>query len=337
MLVRYMPARAKARLIQMHLALRLVPSLVVDARRFIRHSGGHPRSHRSTRLRALITIDYHKLEKGLALPAPRPEFGGWVVKRMITNLDRHIEATGACDDVARVALNALDAWCQFNRREGVPQARIEAEVTRLRSTSYSTPGDQGGVREVTREDVLSAGAIDLREFFARRHSVREFAPSVWTRRPSNKRWYWHRRRLPSAIGKPDRVHLYSDPRLQADILACQNGNRGFGEQISQLLIVSAELGNFVSVGERNQCWIDGGMFAASLVYALHSLGLGTCCLNCSNDYEADALVRRAAHIPDSEVVIMMIAVGHLPLRFRVAHSPRQHLDRVLVAHQPTGS
>ena len=98
-----------------------------------------------------------------------------------------------------------------------------------------------------------------------------------------------------------------------------------------LLLVTTDLTQFVTVGERNQCWIDGGMFAASLVYALHSLGLGTCCLNCSNDMAADRSLRIAAGIPDSEAVITMIGVGHLPDRLAVAQSPRRQVQDVLVA------
>jgi nitroreductase len=117
--------------------------------------------------------------------------------------------------------------------------------------------------------------------------------------------------------------------LKLAALACQNGNRGFTEEIDKLLVVTSDLGSFVSPGERNQCWIDGGLFAMSLVYALHSLGLGTCCLNWSVEHEADRKLRQAAGIRESEAVIMMIAVGHLPEVLNVQQSPRKLVDDVL--------
>jgi nitroreductase len=70
----------------------------------------------------------------------------------------------------------------------------------------------------------------------------------------------------------------------------------------------------------------------SLVYALHSLGVGTCCLNFCVEKETDAALRACAGIPDSQAVIMMIAVGPLPERFAVAQSPRKRIDEVIVVH-----
>ncbi|MEI6203126.1 MAG: M81 family metallopeptidase [Enhydrobacter sp.] len=45
--------------------------------------------------------------------------------------------------------------------------------------------------------------------------------------------------------------------------------------------------------------------------------------------EADIALRRVGGIPDVQLVIMLLAVGHLPERLRVAQSPRRPLDDVL--------
>jgi nitroreductase len=112
----------------------------------------------------------------------------------------------------------------------------------------------------------------------------------------------------------------------------QNGNRGFGNQIKTLLLVTSDLGQFVSVGKRNQCWVDGGMFAMSLLYALHSLGVATCCLNWSVRRAVDHQMKRLIHLPDAEVIIMLIAVGHYPPHFHVTRSPRKPLRDILTIH-----
>ena len=114
------------------------------------------------------------------------------------------------------------------------------------------------------------------------------------------------------------------------MLSYQNGNRGFGDKASHVLIVTSDLHHFTSAGERNQCWIDGGMFAMSLVYALHSLGLGTCCLNWSVECDQDRALKNNTLISESEAVIMMIAVGVIPEKLNVAVSPRKPLAEVIV-------
>ena len=70
----------------------------------------------------------------------------------------------------------------------------------------------------------------------------------------------------------------------------------------------------------------------SLIYSLHSLGMGTCPLNWSKNHDVDRRMRREARIADNEVVIMMIAVGHLPPEFNVARSSRNDLKETLVIH-----
>jgi nitroreductase len=95
-------------------------------------------------------------------------------------------------------------------------------------------------------------------------------------------------------------------------------------------VVVCDLRHFVTVGERNQAWIDGGMFAMSLVYALHALGLGTCFLNWSVTEDVDRKLRPHLKVTEHDVIITMLAVGHLPERFRVAHSQRKPIDQALV-------
>ena len=68
----------------------------------------------------------------------------------------------------------------------------------------------------------------------------------------------------------------------------------------------------------------------SLVYALHSLGLGSCCLNWCVEKETDQKLRRITGIAESEAVIMMIGVGHLPEKLVVARSMRKSLETILV-------
>jgi hypothetical protein len=67
----------------------------------------------------------------------------------------------------------------------------------------------------------------------------------------------------------------------------------------------------------------------SLVWALHSRGIGSCYLNWSAELEQDLKLRQVADIPDSENIITLLAVGNLPDRFLVAGSPRRDLSDVL--------
>jgi nitroreductase len=285
-------------------------------------------------LRALITMDYHRIEKGLALRDPRVGFGAWFMPRLLSNLQTYHAAYGP-DRVLFVTLNALAAYVDFNEARGYQVTVVREGLSRLLSEvedAANAGGRGGGVHPLSAQEVREFACRDLEGFFRSRHSIRQFADTPVPRELVEKA-------VSMAVCSPSvcnrqswRVHVYSDPESKQSVLRFQNGNRGFGDQAACVLIVTTDIESFTSVGERNQPWIDGGMFAMSLIWALHSFGVGTCCLNFCVEKETDAALRARADIPDSQAVIMMIAVGSLPESFAVAQSPRKHLDEVIVSH-----
>jgi len=131
-----------------------------------------------------------------------------------------------------------------------------------------------------------------------------------------------------------RVYAAYDQELRDNLLSYHHGNRGFGHKLGAVLVVAVDVREFDMIGERNQPWIDGGLFAMSLVYASHAAGLGTCMLNWSEDCEHDQVLRNAFHIPDNEVIITFIGVGQLPEEFEVAASPAPKADDILSVITP---
>ncbi len=83
-----------------------------------------------------------------------------------------------------------------------------------------------------------------------------------------------------------------------------------------------------SGGGRAQGWIDGGLFAMSLIYALHSQQLVSCALNWSKGREVDLRLKKRFRIPHSESIILLLAVGHPQESYEVAQSWRKPLEDV---------
>lgn len=67
----------------------------------------------------------------------------------------------------------------------------------------------------------------------------------------------------------------------------------------------------------------------SLLNALHATGLGACPLNWCVAHETDQQLREAFGIPDEEVVIALVAVGHLPETFAVAKASRLPVEDLM--------
>lgn len=311
--------------------LRLTADTVYDVFQYLRWSplSGPPRS--ACHLDAYVTMNYHRLEKGLSFRDSRPRFGRNTIDDLIAQLrlsDKHGERLPA-----RIAVSTLVAYQEAQDA----QSRYEkldaflAERGALRSDKLASDAE-GGFKFVSRDEIHAAAMQDMAPFFESRHSVRHFDDRE-VDMDLIRRAVDMARFTPSVCNRQaTRVHVLSNAKDKISALNLQNGNRGFQDQIDKVIVVTSDLRSFVSSGERYQSWIDGGMFAMSLVYALHSLGLGTCCLNWSVDWFTDKRLRRAISLPPYERVIMLIAVGHLPEQFRVARSMRSPADELIVVH-----
>lgn len=283
-------------------------------------------------LKALMTMEYHRIEKGLSLRETRTAFGRDTIRRLISGIRAYQKLYGVSDEIVQISVNTLLAYYDYNLECGYEDRELCETITDLKNlyaARETTCNKMGGVRKVTRNDIWLHAKKDLSDFFASRHSIRDFTTEE-VDMELIERAVEMAQKSPSVCNRQStRLYVVSREGDRNAILSLQNGNRGFGDRASKVLIVASDLQNFASVGERNQCWIDGGMYAMSLVYALHSLGLGTCCLNWSVEREVDQQLRKAAGIRGSEAILMMIAVGHMPDEFLVAQSPRKKAREVM--------
>jgi len=289
---------------------QVLKEFAIDGRRYVDLSMPLPQANRLTRLsgRSLdtaVTRLSHRIEKGLALPAPRRPFGALVAQR----IRRALANPAAADDEffvaeARRALDALDGW---NER-----GEIAVDVAPL------------GPRCSPLDPETTAA------FLTSRHSVRDYDPT----RPVDRSVIEEAVRLacstPSVCNRQGwRAYYFDDPAEMAPLLALHRGSRGFGATLGGLFVITYDLGAFEGAGERNQGWIDAGMFAMTLLLALHGLGLGAIPLNWSRRNRASARLRKRAGIPEHDNIVMLVGVGHPSEGFRVARSTRRPLTQIL--------
>lgn len=302
-----------------------------DLLSYLKYSATIPRYKDQLRYQGRLIARYHVIEKALSLKYPRAGFGAEKVKDLLLALHEYEKRFGF-DRMSVVALNVLFAYHNFNLEHGVDNTTLYEELCALRAKVPSSLLNEtrGGVKLITRQEIEQATTMDFERFVSSRYSVRHFAEKG-VELEVVRRAVSMALKTPSVCNRQTcRVYVFSTEDAKRKILSYQNGNSGFGEFASVILLVTSELGYFTGYVERNEPFIDGGMFAMSLVYALHSLGLGTCCLNLCNNYSKNHALRKVAHIGDSEALIMMIAVGHLPATLQVAQSPRRDLEEVML-------
>jgi nitroreductase len=325
-------------LLRRSLSTKVFSAFVHDRNRFAAHSaacrllqGKRGTKLNEEQLSAIMTVDYHRLEKALSLPDPKPGFGKDAAKRLCSNVELYISLFGY-KDICELCVTALEHHHEFNQAQGEGSEDVAKWIEAIRESHERkdvVDGISRGTFQTSRAKIQAEGQIDLSGFFRSRHSIRNYTDQP-VAQDDICRAILLAVRSPSVCNRQSaRAYVVQGKEDCQAVLALQNGNRGFGHTLQTILIITSDLQCFASVEERNQCWIDGGLFSMSLIYALHSQGLGTCCLNWCATTENDRRLHLLANIPESEAIIMMVAVGHIAENINVARSARRPIQQIM--------
>ena len=283
------------------------------------------------KLQGQLVATYHVLEKGLSFENRKNIFGESVARGLFDIICSWIECEYEANRQFYAACRVLKLYTDVVDTRSVQEIIRDDKFECVRLAAEAS--DQGGVKELSATELIAAGAGNFSQLSAARKSVRSFSkkpvPVAKIRRCVELA-----QNSPSVCNRQSFYASYfSDTQKIKDILSLQNGNRGFGDQATGLFVISVSMSSFSGVGERNQCFIDGGLFSMSLLYALTSEGIASCSLNWCQKQSASRKMRNATGLPETHEIIMLIAVGNYSDEFYVPFSTRQFLDETLWLHE----
>jgi nitroreductase len=299
-----------------------------DLERFFKHSGTEALSLAPIGLESVLTAMYHAIEKGLTFEETRQGFGKSKIPFIIAAIEE-LERLGEMKFATDGARGCLQAYVKHYESRGLPLPKeIEPELLAF-VKGMDGHKHPGGTIKLNKAEIESSTNFDYERFIESRFSVRHFTGERVSQETIHRAVGLALKTPRTCNREMRRVYAAYEPEFRDHVLSFHVGNKGFGHKLGALLIVTADIRELYEIAERNQAWIDGGLFAMSLVYALHASRVGTCMLNWSVDCDRDALFRKEFEIPDYEVIVTFVGVGHLPEEFEVAASPGPNADDVL--------
>lgn len=305
----------------------LLADYFYDISRYAKHSSTVYHPHTASQLEARIYAHYHVIEKGMSLPEPRLGYGMDIINELINLLNNYKRLGHSYSSHApSCAISTLLHYVQYHEEKGHPVDKLRQRVTEL---GFDPPTSTGGAHTLSKEDILNESHKDFESLVSSRYSIRNFSGEKVSDEDVRQAITLAQKSPSVCNRQSSRVYIVSNLSQKNALLRLQTGNRGFGEFADKILIVTTDLSCFHGSQERNQCFIDGGLFAMSLLYAIHNRGIGACCLNWSASRSQDYSLRELKIIEASENVIMLIAVGHLPKNVTVARSMRRPLDEII--------
>jgi len=276
-----------------------------------------------------ILQDKHRLEKGLSLPSPRANFGAQVIERLVSNLKKY-ELDYGKDHVYFIGIGALKAYKDYHHNNTIKLSiNIDKSIKLIDEGDFKNAiCDKVGVYDFIE---LENSSDFFKSFTKSRSSCRNFG-SKKIEEDIIRMVMEMAIKTPSVCNRQHwKVHIYQGEMIKK-ILELQNGNLGFTSNIPHLAVVTSDIRSFYLPNERNQSFVDGGMFAMSFIYALHSYGISSCALNWCCSILNNEKLYKITNIPENENVMMVIAFGYADTQAKIAKSPRLPVESFYQTH-----
>lgn len=290
-----------------------------------------------TGIRARMFFHAHAIEKGLTHSNFRPGFGRVAIPGLAKEMNAWLSrGLGTDDTIVQSSASVMKAYFARNEETNtdVSHFRNLFSAQALEVIANGQLGEGGAFPASQEREVPVETPNDERAFMDvvyGRRSVREFtdtpvddsaiATAVQIAMQS-----------PSVCSRQGaRVHQFDDPEIIKQLLEVQGGFFGFNAP-PRLLLVTADLDAFLFAPERNQPFVDGGLFMMSLLLGLTQMELGSCLLNTAMGVEKEQKIRNIVDLPENEVFIAFVAVGNYDQDVLVPRSKRVEADSILKRH-----
>jgi len=305
----------------------IINSYYYDIFRYLKYSTTlkHPKTFKQ--LESKIYAHSHVIEKGLSLKETRLGYGNDVINSLIGLLKKYKLHKYPEDNIVfKTAVSVINSYIKFHKKNKYSVEKLQEQI---KSISNYKGSEYGGIKTFKKKQILEYGKSNFYNMAINRFSIRNF-----TTEPVELEKIIEAIKIaqksPSVCNRQStHVCIIQEQKIKNQVLALQNGNRGFSHLIDKILIVTSDLQSFDGIKERNQAFIDSGIFTMSLLYGLHYKGVGACTLNWCYDIRTDKKLRKIIKINESENVILMIAVGNLPEVIKVTKSSRKNLNDII--------
>lgn len=310
----------------------LIVNFFYDACLYFRHSTVFSKDGLK-KIECQLILDYHSVEKGLLFKNTKPRFAQYRIENLHPNLALDLIKGNVSRSQIRVAYQVMCEYYELHQEIGIDISDYYTitqyeNYKSILGPSYSKKFK--GAINYQRDDFYTSVNSSFDVFSCSRKSIREYTGELVPTALIDKA-------ITLALNTPSvcnrqacKVYLLEDKERIDKLLAIQGGLTGYTEKINQVLILTVDRNYFYTVGERNQFYIDGGMFLMNMLYALHFYKIANCPANWGKLVKEEKLLKGIVDLHESEKIICIIPIGIAKDEFRVTLSQRRELSEVLI-------
>lgn len=305
----------------------LVISVIFDLYLYIKHSS-LIFVNNQVKLLALMTYNYHTLEKGLSMKSIRHGYGKQKVISLLERTKKYV-MQGYDVNLSQfiASCSVLDKYYTFHQE-------VKYNISDYFSLSdyelikkYSKE-NIGGTMNISVSDYFLSSKLNYRDFSLSRHSIRSFSTELIEQKKI-ERAINLAKHCPSACNRQStKVYLIENSKAIKKILEIQKGINATANEVHQLLVITSNRNYFFTSGERYQIFVDGGIFIQSVLMSLHFEEIAACPLHWSLNMRQDNRIKEIVKFGSGEKVISLIAIGNLAQDMKVPASHRKEIGEI---------
>ncbi|MBU4348414.1 polysaccharide pyruvyl transferase family protein, partial [Patescibacteria group bacterium] len=218
------------------------------------------------------------------------------------------------------AISTLTKYILWHQQKNIDLNNLKNTINQLK---IKTDINTGGIIDITKKEIDQTRKEDFEKFSKGRHSIRDFDDTPVLIKDIEKALEIAKNSPSACNRQPTKTYVIQNGDIKKQVLKLQRGNRGFGHLSEKLLIITSDLSYYQGADERNQSFIDGGIFSMSLMYSLHYVGIDSCALGWIENKKNDLKLREIVNISNSENIILILAIGHMRQEIKITKSTRK--------------
>lgn len=257
---------------------------------------------------ALLLAEGHVVEKGLTMPNRRLGFGYQKVRSLILHCKEWIKEFDYKNDALQFAIQDLVEYYNLHQNNNF---LLPVDITDgIENLMPYLLVEDSVTFEISSAEYFKTVA-NFEELAYQRHSIRKYGTAEIDI-DIVKEAVKLAQTAPSACNRQGvRVTIIDDKFVLDKVVAIQNGNRGFGHLADKLILLSFEQGA-IEYEYRASGYIDVGIFAMNLLYALHLNKICACTLNSHLTIEQMNELQDILGYEPSEIPVLFIMIGSAP-------------------------
>lgn len=304
--------------------LKLIPTMFYEYWRFASNCARAHMSKKSEKLLTDLLMNSHALEKGLSIHDKKKGFGVTKFRTLVSGLQKFINKYGYSDKIL-IPLSVVNQYLIFQENDGYTDeiiTKANHDFDKLLAQIHKSKEEllKGGFFCLTKESMLSLKNSNFEDLCKGRYSFRHFSSEHVSDELITEALEIAKK-SPSACNRQSyRIHVY-DGKQKDEVLYAQGGANSFYKEASRAIIVTADMERYF-LSEAHLGYVDGSLFAMSLIYAFTYLGVASIPLTICQPQKVLKKFATDFGIPANEYPVIIIAIGHYPDKAEIAKSER---------------